>query len=170
VKRSRKRTIHVAIAMLTAILAIVLLSVNAQGALLGATDVRHGRAIYIANCAVCHQLAGTGVKASVPPLSENVPNLLAQNGGRRYLLSALLNGVSGDVTVEGTTYDGLMPAWRHLSDSQLAAVLNYISYDWGNVDRLPNGTSAFTPFEVVAARTDAQASRAVASSRPATED
>lgn len=142
----------------------------AQGSPVVTADVRLGREVYLANCVACHQLSGAGVRSSVPPLAGSVPELMAVDGGRQYLLNAVINGVSGELWVAGERFDGLMPSWRQLEDEQLAAVLNYIAYDWGNVAQLPQGAVAFTPFEVAAKRTKLILPREISRSRPATTD
>ena len=47
-------------------------------------------------------------------------------------LPILLHGVNGELEVKGVTYKGAMPAWKTLSDDELAAVMTYIRTDWGN--------------------------------------
>ena len=34
--------------------------------------------------------------------------------------------------MRGTSYKQVMPAWKHLSDAQLIAVLSYVRSAWGN--------------------------------------
>ena len=111
-------------------------------------DTRPGAAVYLANCASCHQMTGAGLKRAVPPLAGTVPALLAEPGGRDYLKAVLLNGLSGRLISGGEPYDGLMPSWRHLSDAQLASVMNYLATAWDNADALPPRLPAFTPLEV----------------------
>jgi cbb3-type cytochrome c oxidase subunit III len=49
------------------------------------------------------------------------------------LLTTVLNGRSGPMSVNGKTYGGAMPAWKgQLSNSQIAAVITYIRSAWGN--------------------------------------
>lgn len=139
---------------------------SAQGVPIELVDARPGGAVYAANCSACHQATGAGLKRAVPPLSGNVPSLLSRPGGRSYLISAVLFGLSGEVTAAGERYDGVMPSWHHLSDAQLAAVLNFIATNWGNLEALPAGVVAFTPLEVSMARAQVMTSREVAQSRP----
>ena len=49
--------------------------------------------------------------------------------------------MTGEITVNGETYNSAMPAQR-LSDEDVAAVLNYVYSNWGN-----NGTT-ITPEKV----------------------
>lgn len=87
-----------------------------------------GKAVYAANCAACHQAAGTGLPGVFPPLAksewvQSAPAVVA---------NIVLHGIDGELQVEGTTYNGQMPSFAHLSDAELAAVLSYVRSDWGN--------------------------------------
>lgn len=108
-----------------------------------------GAAVY-QNCAPCHQAQGTGLPGVFPPLAGHVPQLLAAADGRGYVERVLLFGLQGPVEVNGQTYDGTMPSWAHLSDDELAAVLDYVSGAWGNA--LPVGQAPVTAAEFAAAR------------------
>jgi cbb3-type cytochrome c oxidase subunit III len=49
------------------------------------------------------------------------------------LLTTVLNGRSGPMTVNGQSYGGVMPAWKGtLSNAQIAAVVTHIRTSWGN--------------------------------------
>ncbi len=86
-----------------------------------------GKRVYEQNCMACHQSEGQGIAGVFPPLS-----------GSDYLLSdpkrsidVLLKGLSGEVTVNGIVYNGVMPAVK-LSDEKMANVLTYILNSWNN--------------------------------------
>lgn len=86
-----------------------------------------GKRVYN-NCMACHQADGRGVPGNYPPLdgSEWV-------AGEPALLAALLlHGLEGEVVVQGRTYNQVMPAWQHLSDDQIAAVLSFVRSSWSN--------------------------------------
>lgn len=146
-------------------LALVLLGtaalVTAQGVPLANVDTTGGQQVFAANCTACHQVTGAGIPAVFPPLAEHVPELLAVEGGRHYLAAVVLFGLTGPIAVAGQAYDGLMPPWGHLSDAQLADVLNYVASAWGNHLVLPQGFVAFTAEEVLGIRGDALDSNAV---------
>jgi mono/diheme cytochrome c family protein len=62
--------------------------------------------------------------------------------------------MQGPVTVKGTRYDGLMPAYGtgvEMSDDEVAAVLTYVRQSWGNA------ASAVTPQDVARERAAARA-------------
>jgi len=88
-----------------------------------------GAAVYTANCASCHGVAGAGVPGAFPPLAGNP----AVTGDGKYVADVLINGLQGQIAVNGQPYNGVMPAWAaQLSDAQIAAVLTHIRSQWGN--------------------------------------
>jgi mono/diheme cytochrome c family protein len=88
----------------------------------------NGKQLFTANCAACHQANGKGLPGVFPPLdgSEWVA------GDERTVANILLHGVTGEITVMGTTFKGAMPAFPQLSDAELAAVASYIRAEWSN--------------------------------------
>jgi len=136
--------------ILMAVVAVAL--VNAQGTPITNVVTTAGQRVFAANCVACHQVTGAGIPTVFPPLIAHVPEMAAVEGGRRYLIDLVLYGLTGRIEVAGLGYDGLMPPWGHLSDSQLADVLNYVATAWDNRYLLPPGFMAFTPEEVLAAR------------------
>ena len=109
-----------------------------------------GEAVYSANCASCHQANGQGVTGAFPPVAGHASELVADQG-RDYLPILLLYGLQGSIQVEGTTYNGQMPAWQQLSDEELAAVTNYIVTTWDE-GQLPGSFEPYTPDEFAEAR------------------
>lgn len=133
--------------------------------LASATDAS-GQAVY-ANCVSCHQASGAGIPGAFPPLAGgHAADLAIADGGRNYLVHALIYGVQGQMTVAGMTYNGVMPAWPQLSDDQIAAVLNYIVSTWDNAEVLPDDFAAFTADEVAASRGEGLAGAQVLELRP----
>ncbi|MEO6031812.1 MAG: c-type cytochrome [Burkholderiaceae bacterium] len=86
-----------------------------------------GATVYAQNCASCHGAEGRGQAGYFPPLASN-PDLAV--GGELPLL-VVLNGLSGSIKVNGQTYDGSMPPFNHLSDTEIAAVVNHVRTAWG---------------------------------------
>jgi mono/diheme cytochrome c family protein len=80
------------------------------------------------NCMACHQADGRGVAGNYPPLDGSS----IVTGRPDVLAALLLHGLQGQVTVEGETFNGVMPAWSHLGDEQLAAVMTYVRNSWSN--------------------------------------
>jgi mono/diheme cytochrome c family protein len=88
-----------------------------------------GKALYVANCAACHQAAGTGVPSVFPPLVGS-PYVTGPNVER--LASIMLYGLMGEIKVNGITYNGVMLPLGHLKDEELSAIASYIRSSWGN--------------------------------------
>jgi mono/diheme cytochrome c family protein len=59
--------------------------------------------------------------------------------------------LQGPITVHGQSYNGLMPPFAHLSDEQIAAVLNHALTEWGNAEELEEFIP-LVPDEVAALR------------------
>ena len=104
------------------------------------------------NCAGCHQADGAGIDGVFPALAGHLPNVIAKDGGRTYLMNVLLAGLTGEIEVLGARYDGAMPSWASLSDEQIAAVLNHELNAWGNAEALPEGFTPILPADVAAER------------------
>jgi len=81
-----------------------------------------GEKVYLENCAACHQPDGTGLRGAFPPLagSDYLEN------DRKTVLTTALFGLSGEITVNGQTYNGVMPSMGYLSDAELSAALTYV--------------------------------------------
>ena len=108
----------------------------------GDFDRELGESVYASFCVSCHQGQGQGLPGVFPPLAGHVPDIYNVDGGREYLIEVVLYGLSGQITVDGQTYNGAMPAWGgQLNDDQVAAVVDHISTAWGNEEEL----DGFTP-------------------------
>ncbi len=94
----------------------------------------NGKDLFVNKCASCHQLDGEGVPPAFPPLAKSdfLQNL-TRGKGRPRLVSIVRAGLRGQITVNGLDYDGYMPpAGADLSDAEVAAVLTYVTNEWGN--------------------------------------
>ncbi|MCL4215272.1 MAG: nitrite reductase, copper-containing [Gemmatimonadales bacterium] len=92
-----------------------------------AQQVAFGERVYGRTCAACHQPQGQGIPLVFPPLAGS--DYLNANPTRA--IAAVLNGLSGPITVNGTTYNSVMPGLA-LSDDDVANVLTYVYSQWGN--------------------------------------
>ena len=102
-----------------------------------------GKAAFLANCAACHQPEGTGMAGAFPPLAGS--DFLTKNT-KQTVLASVLKGISGEITVNGNKFNGVMPAMSHLTDAEVANIATFIYASWGN----PGGT--VTAKAVAAAR------------------
>ena len=91
-------------------------------------DTYSGRVLYNTYCTACHQGDGKGDNNRFPPLvdSEWV------TGTEDKLVNIVLNGMQGDIVVNGRTYNGLMPGHGHLDDHAIASILTYVRKRFGN--------------------------------------
>ena len=97
-----------------------------------------GEQVYAANCVACHQANGKGVPAAFAAL-DGSPNVL---GDKKHQIDILLNGQkTGRFPTE-------MPAWKQLSDTEIAAVITYTRNTWSN----KAAENIVQPAEVLAAR------------------
>lgn len=122
-------------------------------------------ALYQQHCAACHLPDGAGVPGAFPPLAGRVDAIAADPSGRRYLVAVISKGLTGALDVDGTTYQGVMPAQSGLSDEQVAQLLNGLR----SLGAPSTGGEAFTATEVARLRAaDAGLGmQAVSSLRPA---
>lgn len=95
--------------------------------------VARGEKVYAANCAVCHQANGKGA-GPIKALDASAIVLDADKGSQ---IAVLLNGQN----------NGAMPAWKQLSDTEIAAVITYTKNAWSN-----RTEQIVQPADIVAAR------------------
>lgn len=88
---------------------------------------KRGKYLYEANCESCHRSDGGGVTGSYPPLAKS-DYLMADKG---HVISAVKNGLRGEVVVNGVTYDQYMPPVG-LSKEDIMHVGNYVRNSFGN--------------------------------------
>lgn len=135
------------------------------GLLLGSTAIAYaedGQALYSSKCSVCHQAAGIGSPGQFPPLSGRVGKIASSPEGKAYLKDVLLNGLHGAIDVSDETYVGFMPSFNSLTDSQIAAVLTYVSSL-----NTPGKAPAFSEDEITAARGTPKKAKEIISERAA---
>jgi cytochrome c oxidase subunit 2 len=92
-----------------------------------------GEKVYAANCAACHQATGKGAG----PIKALDGSAIVLDADHNKQIQILLNGAAG----------GAMPAWRSLSDTDLAAVISYTKNNWSN-----QTGQVVQPSELLAAR------------------
>jgi mono/diheme cytochrome c family protein len=54
------------------------------------------------------------------------------NGDEERLITLIINGLQGEITVNGQSFQGVMPAFNYLEDEQIAQILTYIRQTFGN--------------------------------------
>ncbi|MEP6737535.1 MAG: c-type cytochrome [Chryseolinea sp.] len=91
-------------------------------------DELEGSILYDTYCAMCHQRNGKGDNNRFPPLAGSD----FVTGEETKLISIVLNGLEGEIKVNGKSYNGLMPQNSHLDDHAIASILTYIRGNFGN--------------------------------------
>ncbi|WP_426173449.1 cytochrome c oxidase subunit II [Massilia sp. TWR1-2-2] len=97
-----------------------------------------GEKVYTTNCVVCHQANGKGIPGAFAPLDGSA----VVNGPKADQIHVLLNGQKSG------KYPSEMPAWKQLSDSDIAAVITFTRNNWSN----KAAENIVQPAEVLAAR------------------
>jgi len=95
--------------------------------------VARGEKVYNANCAACHKADGTGAG----PIKRLDASALVLDTDHGKQIAVMLNGAA----------NGAMPAWKQLSDTEIAAVITYTKNSWTN-----KTGQIVQPSEIVAAR------------------
>ena len=80
--------------------------------------VKRGEKVYAANCVACHQPTGKGAG----PIKALDGAAVVLDADKTKQIKILLNGQN----------NGSMPAWKQLSDTDLAAVISYTKNNWSN--------------------------------------
>ena len=95
--------------------------------------VARGEKVYATNCVACHQAAGK----AVGPIKALDGSAVVLDADKTKQIKVLLNGQA----------NGAMPAWKQLSDTEIAAVITYTKNNWGN-----KTGQVVQPADVLAAR------------------
>ncbi len=77
-----------------------------------------GEKVYAANCQACHQANGKGMG----PIKALDGAAVVLDADKSKQIAVLLNGQN----------NGTMPAWKQLSDTEIAAVISYTKNNWSN--------------------------------------
>lgn len=117
----------------------------------------NGKALFETECAACHQANGQGVAEYYPPLAGNHDLFL----DRIFPVYVLLSGLSGEIIVEGKTFNGQMPSFSYLPDANVAALVNYVRDAWNNAGLQPKDMTPIDAATVARARTKAMSPAAV---------
>ena len=100
----------------------------ASGTLTQQEQVDAGKVLFTGTCSVCHQANGEGLAGVFPPLAKS--DYIAKDVKR--IISTVLHGLSGKVTVNGKEYNSVMPPMNQLNDDEVANILTYVLNSWSN--------------------------------------
>ncbi len=93
-------------------------------------DNLSGSILYNTYCASCHQRNGQGDNNRFPPLTDSE----WVTGDENRLINIVLNGMQGEIKVNGITYNDLMPNHQHLEDLAIASIVTYIRNRFGGIN------------------------------------
>jgi glucose/arabinose dehydrogenase len=99
-----------------------------QKDVLGKEVQEAGAKLYETYCVACHQRDGRGDGARFPPVAAT----RWVSGSPDRLIAIVLNGLQGQIEVEGRTFNGVMPANAFLTDEQVSQLLTYLRQNLGN--------------------------------------
>lgn len=103
-----------------------------------------GQRFFQRNCVVCHQADGSGVPGQYPPLVNSEWLQVSAE----LPIRILLNGMMGEIHVQGQSYNNVMPPFGQAQERDLAAVLTYLR----TAPEFQNGGEPVSPEEVAAVK------------------
>src|SRR5690606_34092678 len=89
--------------------------------------LKFGEDVYRRTCAACHQVDGNGLAGAFPPVRAS--DYL--NADINRAIRTVLHGLSGEITVNGETFNSIMPG-QNLTDEEVANVLTYVTHELDN--------------------------------------
>ena len=92
----------------------------------------NGQKLYMTNCQNCHGAKGEGLGKLYPPLTD--AKFFEEN--RTQLSCIVRNGMQGEITVNGQTFNEKMPANPQLSELDIAYILTYITTNFAKSDSI----------------------------------
>tara|TARA_R110000850_G_scaffold13062_3_gene42853 strand:- start:4 stop:399 length:396 start_codon:yes stop_codon:yes gene_type:complete len=87
----------------------------------GQQNSKNGKELYEEHCQSCHMKMGKGFLKMYPPLTDTT-----WVGRDEKIVGNILNGLKGEIIVNGKTYDKEMPPMAYLTNEEIAAIINYI--------------------------------------------
>lgn len=110
---------------------------------------RQGEELYVKHCSNCHQTNGQGLGLVYPPVdvSDFVDNNLEKT------ICLIKHGVSGEMLVNGKSFNKPMPGIRTLTNLEVAEIATYLYNNWGRskgvveVSDVSNVLDNCTPYE-----------------------
>lgn len=90
-------------------------------------QMEFGKKTYMQTCFACHQAEGQGIPNAFPPLAKS--DYLNADVNRA--IGVVVNGLTGEITVNGEKYNSVMTR-QMLSSDEIANVMTYVYNSWGN--------------------------------------
>ncbi len=112
------------------------------------THADANQASYLKHCSLCHQADAQGIPGTFPRIWGRVAGIAATPEGATFLAQAVMWGMSGTITVDDVPVTGVMPGVPHVSDEEIAAIVEYLITENGTLEN----TSVFSVETVKAVR------------------
>src|ERR1035438_6615145 len=122
-----------------------------------AERIELGKRLFTTVCALCHQSTGQGIPGRFPPLAGS--DFL--NSDKNRAIRILLNGLQGEVIVNGQKFNNSMPSFP-LGDDDIANALTFVYNSFGNSGKevTPEEVNALRGGKIVEIAADEQKKRA----------
>ena len=91
-------------------------------------QMERGKQVFMQTCFVCHQPDGQGIAGQIPPLAKS--DFLMADKERS--IRIVLQGLTGEQTINGKKFNGTMIPFYALSDPEIANVLTFVRNSFGN--------------------------------------
>ena len=91
------------------------------------TKIKDGETLYKMYCASCHKEDGKGIIGTFPPLVKT-----ATVSDKEKLIHTILNGLSGEIELDGVKYNQVMPSFQFLSDEEISKIASYVRTNFEN--------------------------------------
>lgn len=91
-------------------------------------QIERGTKVFLTSCFACHLATGEGIPGVFPPLADS--DFL--NADKDRAIRIVTKGLSGPITVNGKTYNNVMPPQTQLNDTEVADVITYVLNSWNN--------------------------------------
>lgn len=86
-----------------------------------------GEEAYNFHCSVCHQPGGEGMTGVYPPLKDSD---YLQARTPEEIAGQIYDGLSGEIVVNGETYNMVMPPMPQVTNQEAADIVNYVFTRW----------------------------------------
>lgn len=94
--------------------------------------ISQGKLVYQKQCIHCHQGDGNGYEKLYPPINQ--ADFFTKDPLQS--ICHIVNGLEGEILVNGETYNMPMPKFNHLTNDELAKLLTYLDNAWQNKGKL----------------------------------
>ncbi|MEM6336829.1 MAG: cytochrome c [Bacteroidota bacterium] len=107
---------------------LVLATSFSAGVHAGSGDPEPIEKLYARTCGSCHGPEGTGIPGTYPSLLAS-RSVSSDSAGT--LVRIVLHGLQGPLVNDGMYYESVMPAFKGLSDQEIADLVTYVRASFG---------------------------------------